>query len=124
MRITETAIYPKVVKDNDPERYTKTYPELLGTKFEKKSPDFKVGDHFYELKGYITKEPDSGTIGEMLSRGGKQSERVVIMHVPGATDSHYKKRVYNIIGQTNSKITFKEVWIKEGNLLRLIYKKQ
>ena len=51
----ETAIYPKVVKDNDPELYAKTYPELLGTKFEKKSPDFKVGDHFYELRAISQK---------------------------------------------------------------------
>ena len=120
----KTAIYPKVVKANNPELYAKTYPELIGTKYEGKSPDFKVGKHFYELEGYTTKSPGSGTIKHMVQRGAKQSSRVVIAHIPGTSDHFYRKRVFDITGKPNSKVVIDELWIKDGKELRQVYKKQ
>ncbi len=116
-----TAICPKVRKANYDKLYANIYPELVGTRYDRKCPDLKVGAFYYEVEGYITKNPNGNTIGNMIKRGSKQSSRVIIMHVPGTTDRYYRKRMFDLTGQINSNVVIDELWIKEGNVLRQVF---
>ena len=70
-----TVILPKIHK-KDP-LYKEIYGDLIGTKYENKCPDFLVGNKFYEHEGFISKN-QKNVFRNMISRGIKQSSRIVI----------------------------------------------
>lgn len=100
--------------------YKVIYKELMGTKYEKKCPDFKVGNYFYEYEGFETKNT-SKAINNMLSRGLKQSDKLVIQD-DGSTINHIKKLI-NFHSDNNNYVSEVFVFRIDGSL-ELVYKKQ
>lgn len=100
------------------EEYQKYFGELKGTVYYKKCPDLKIDGKFYEHEGFKTSEPKSA-LKNMLNRGLKQSDRVIIEDC-GLTDNYINKIINNRL-RDGQKIT--EVWVKGKDTLRIIYKK-
>ena len=93
--------------------YKAIYRELIGTKYERKCPDFKVGDNFYEHEGFDSNKNTNPirTFGNMISRGIIQSDRIVIEDC--GVGRVWAQR--NIYGRVENGGDIKEVWIFEDN---------
>jgi len=114
-----TELLPRV--DFDSPLYSKIYKNLIGTKFEKKCPDFKVNGLFYELEGFdITKNSNPvTTLKNMLSRGLKQSNKIIIKDC-GVTRSFLERNIKNRVFIDKQDI--QEVWfLDDKGKLGLIY---
>lgn len=110
-----TEILPKIHRD-DP-AYKNFFSDLIGTKYEGKCPDFRVGNKYYELEGF-TSEDQSNALRNMLNRGHKQTSRVIIED-EGSTNHHIKKVVRFRIKE-GQKID--EVWkLKTNGELEQVY---
>lgn len=72
------------------EEYKQIYGSLIGTKYEKKCPDFSVDGVFYEYEGFV-KPWNKKKVGHMLSHGLQQSSRVVINNTKGCSDRFIRK---------------------------------
>ena len=97
--------------------YKELYGDLMGTAFEGKCPDFRVDGLFYELEGFEGL-PNADKLGKMLSRGLKQSTRLVLKD-DGSTLNHIKKLV-NFAKKQEKLID--EVWIYRANgVLERVY---
>lgn len=99
--------------------YDVIYKDLDKAKFYGKHPDLKVDGIFYEHEGF--KEGAKRALSNMLSRGAKQSEHLIIDDC-GDDDRHYRRRAesYN----RDSEREIKELWVLRGNgQLDLVYKK-
>lgn len=104
----ETEILPTIhIKS---ELYDKVFKGLLGSKYEGKCPDFKVGDYFYELEGFEG-EANADKFGKMLARGLKQSSRLVLKD-DGSTTNHIKKLIY--FAKSRGQL-IDEVWVFKNN---------
>ncbi len=100
--------------------YSKIYGALKGTAYYRKCPDLQIGNSFYEFEGYIPPFKKNKT-SNMLSKGLKQSDRIIINNTNGATDRFISRLIYNRI---RNGVEVKEVWIYEKGKIRLLYKKQ
>lgn len=98
--------------------YDCVYGALKGTPFYGKCPDLNVDGAWYEHEGFVTANPKRA-FSNMINDGMKQSDRL-ILDKPELTDA-YMKRVITQRLRDGHKIT--EVWLKEGEELRLLYKK-
>ena len=107
----KTVITP-VLNRKDP-MYDIIYKNLIGTKFEGKNPDFKVGNKFYEYEGFnINKNSNpKRTFKNMISRGAVQSNNIVIED-SGVGRVWAKANIYNRI---KNGANINEVWILENN---------
>jgi hypothetical protein len=105
---SKTEILPIV--HNKSEDYKTIYKDLIGTKYEGKCPDFRVDGKYYELEGFdITKNSNPvNTMGKMLSRGVKQSNKLIIKDC-GVTRSFLVRNIKNRI--FIDKQDFQEVWV-------------
>lgn len=98
--------------------YDSIYGSLKGTKYYGKCPDLSVGGLWYEHEGFSSSKPKNA-LRNMLNDGLKQSNRLVI-DKPRLSDAYIKRSIHNhIINGAD----IREVWLKEGKELRLIYKK-
>ncbi|MCR4774295.1 MAG: hypothetical protein K5854_08065 [Prevotella sp.] len=101
------------------EEYKRIYGSLLGTKYEKKCPDFQVDGIFYEYEGY-ERPWTKKKVGRMLSHGLNQSSYVVIDNTKGASNRFIRKAIMarkKLPGQV-----INEVWLYEKGDVRLFYK--
>lgn len=101
------------------EEYKQIYGSLIGTKYEKKCPDFSVDGIFYEYEGFV-KPWNKKKVGHMLSHGLQQSSRVVINNTKGCSDRFIRKAVMARIHLPGQEVN--EVWIYEKGNVRLFYK--
>lgn len=101
------------------EEYKQIYESLIGTKYEKKCPDFSVDGVFYEYEGFV-KPWNKKKVGHMLSHGLQQSSRVVINNTKGCSDRFIRKAVMARIHLPGQEVN--EVWIYEKGNVRLFYK--
>ena len=101
------------------EEYKQIYGSLIGTKYEKKCPDFSVDGVFYEYEGFV-KPWNKKKVGHMLSHGLQQSSRVVINNTKGCSDRFIRKAVMARIHLPGQEVN--EVWIYENGNVRLFYK--
>lgn len=101
------------------EEYKQIYGSLIGTKYEKKCPDFSVDGVFYEYEGFV-KPWNKKKVGHMLSHGLQQSSRVVINNIKGCSDRFIRKAVMARIHLPGQEVN--EVWIYEKGNVRLFYK--
>lgn len=101
------------------EEYKQIYGSLIGTKYEKKCPDFSVDGVFYEYEGFV-KPWNKKKVGHMLSHGLQQSSRVVINNTKGCSDRFIRKAVMARIHLPGQEVN--EVWIYEKGNVRLFYK--
>ena len=98
--------------------YQEVYAALRGTEYWRKNPDLCIDGVFYEHEGFTTTNPKNA-LRNMLNDGLIQSDRIIIEDV-GHTDSFILDKI-NIRIKNGKKVS--EVWIKNGNELRLLYKK-
>jgi len=103
------------------EKYKEVFGALIGTKYDRKCPDLIINDMFYEYESYLPpfrKEK----ISNMISKGLKQSSRIIINNNKGANHRLIKKNIHNRID--NEKQIIDEVWVYENGKIILLYKKQ
>ena len=98
--------------------YQNIYHTLMGTAYEGKCPDLLVGTKWYEHEGYTTSNPKKA-FKNMLNHGLKQSDRLII-DLPNLTDAYMKRIIRNRITDGQA---IREVWVKNGPEIRLLYKK-
>lgn len=110
-----TEILPKT--NNKSKLYNQLYGDLKNTIYEGKCPDLKVNGLFYEVEGYKPNSNPKNRLSNMLSRGVKQSSRIIIQD-EGSTDNHIKKIVNQRIKQGQE---IEELWVmnKKGELRRV-----
>ena len=118
----ETTILPKFNSPLRNELYQQLYADLQGTPYWGKCPDFKVGNKFYEHEGFLG---DENTLSfkeafkkatNMISKGVKQSNKIVIDYTP----CDYNSIVRTIEERIKSGQMISEVWVlRNGSLERI-----
>ena len=98
--------------------YKQIYGSLIGTKYERKCPDFRVDGIFYEYESFV-RPWKKKKVGRMLSHGMEQSPYIVINNTKGCSDRFIRK---NIIARTNVNADIREVWVYEKGKTRLFFK--
>jgi len=107
--------------------YEEIYASLKGTPFWGKCPDFTVNGVWYEHEGYdetkdlTDRKRKADTFSKMMTRGVKQSDRIVVEDCKVGR-FFAKRNIYNRIQYERQNI--KEVYIKTTTGLELIYKKE
>lgn len=113
----EVVLTPKMTR---PSRfdYDCVYGSLKDTQYYGKCPDLRINGLWYEHEGFVTSNPKRA-FSNMVGHGLVQSDRIII-DKPDLTDAYMKRVIHQRIkdGQAIS-----EVWLKEGDSLRLLYKK-
>ncbi|MBR6639863.1 MAG: hypothetical protein IKL35_05825, partial [Muribaculaceae bacterium] len=99
-------------------KYECIYGDLIGTKYEGKCPDLRIGGKWYEHEGFITNNPKRA-FSNMVAHGLKQSSRI-ISYKPDLTDAYMKRIIKQRINEGQ---TIVEVWIIEEDYIRCLYKK-
>jgi len=83
----------------------------------------KIGNLFYEYESFeapFKKEK----ISHMISKGTKQSSRIIINNSKGASDRFIRDNIYKRLKEKTFKYGIDEVWLYEKGKIRLLYKKQ
>jgi len=101
------------------EEYQSIYGSLIGTRYERKCPDFQVDGIFYEYESFI-KPWNKKKVGRMLSHGLEQSSRIIIDNTKGCSERFIRKQIMARIHLPAQVID--EVWIYEKGKVRLFYK--
>ena len=107
--------------------YEEIYASLRGTPYWGKCPDFSVNGVWYEHEGYDERKKLNDvkkrklTYSNMLNRGFKQSERIIIEDCKIGR-FYAKRNIYNRIQYEHQNI--KEVYIRTNEGLELLYKKE
>lgn len=96
--------------------YAQVYKDLTGTKYEGKSPDFRVDGNYYEHEGFDTGN-NKNALRNMLKRGVKQASRIVIED-EGSTENFIRRVISNRVAEGQD---IDEVWQrqKDGTLKRI-----
>ena len=98
--------------------YDSIYGSLKGTPYYGKCPDMQVDKVWYEHEGFVSKKPKNA-LRNMLNDGLVQSNRLVI-DKPELTEAYIKRSIRNHI---SNGAVIDELWLKEGENLKLVYKK-
>ena len=120
-------IYPRFVDTIGNPMYEKIFASLNGTQYWGKCPDFTVNDVWYEHEGYDVKKDLTDpkkrkiTFSNMISRGLKQSDRIILEDC-GVGRFYAKSSIYNRIHFEHQNIN--EVYIRTANGFELLHKKQ
>ena len=97
--------------------YDTIFGSLRGTPYYGKCPDLIVDGVWYEHEGFTKPNPKSN-FSNMLRRGLAQSDRIIIEKC-GLPDGYMKR---NLLVRINEGQIIKEVWVKDGKSVRLLYK--
>lgn len=97
--------------------YYMIFGTLRGTPYYGKCPDLIIDNQGYEHEGYVT-ENQKHAIKNMLKHGLSQSDRIIIDKVK-LTENYVKARIKGKVHE-GKRVT--EVWIRDGENLRLVYK--
>ena len=103
--------------------YKEIYSSLIATPFERKCPDLKIGEFFYEYESYIPPFKKK-KISHMIRKGTEQSSRIIINNSKGASDRYIVRNVYERLKDKNFTRKIDELWIYEKGKVRLLLKKQ
>jgi hypothetical protein len=103
------------------EKYKKVFGKLDGTPYKRKCPDLFINGEYYEYESY-TAPFKKEKISNMISKGAKQSSRIIINNNKGANHRLIRRNIYN--RTVLEKQNIEEVWIYEKGKVYLIYKKQ
>lgn len=118
---SETRIYPKYHATLNNDEYKKVFTKLKGTPYWGKCPDMYVDGKFYEHEGFESNTNPKKALKNMLNRGLKQSPYLIIEDC-GVTDSYLKRNIKDRVVLLKQDI--KEVWVRKGEKLELVYKTQ
>jgi hypothetical protein len=99
-------------------QYKQVFGKLIGTKYERKCPDLIIDGKFYEYERYTPPFKNTKS-SNMISKGIKQSSRVIINNNKGAAHRGIKKNIHNRI--INEKQDIDEVWVYEKGKSYLLY---
>jgi len=100
--------------------YKKIYGYLIGTDYERKCPDLKIGNLFYEYESF--RPPfNKRKISNMITKGAKQSSRIIINNNKGASDRYIRDNIYKRLKDKTFKFEINEVWLYEKGKLRLLF---
>jgi len=105
------------------DEYKQVYGSLIGTIYERKCPDLSIGNLFYEYESFETPFKKE-KISHMISKGTKQSSRIIINNSKGASDRFIRDNIYKRLKEKTFKYDIDEVWLYEKGKIRLLYKKQ
>ena len=103
--------------------YKEIYGSLIGTVYERKCPDLKISELFYEYESYIPPF-NKKKISHMIRKGTEQSSRIIINNNKGCRDRYILSNIHNRLKNKNFKNNIDEVWIYEKGNVRLIYTKK
>jgi len=110
------------------ENYDKVYGALKGTKYYGKNPDLKINNLFYEVEGFdktkdlTSQQKIKDTFSAMLTKGLKQSDRIIIEDC-GISNIQAYRMIWNRVN--NEKQQISEIWVKRNNgKLEILYKKE
>lgn len=98
--------------------YSDIYKTLMGTRYEGKCPDLWVDGLWYEHEGFITTNPKKA-FRNMMNDGLRQSDRLII-DKPELSDAYMKRVIHQRVKDGHE---ISEVWLKEGEIIRILYKK-
>jgi len=100
--------------------YADVYGSLAGTRYEGKCPDLLIDGKWYEHEGFTDGKPKRA-FSNMLSRGLKQSDRLIIDR-PGLTDRYMLRSILDRVNRKGQAI--EELWIREPDgTLSLLFRK-
>ncbi len=108
-------IMPKLNTYNDP-LYDILFKELKNTKYFGKMPDLKRNNVFYEHEGSGGGKPKR-VLSNMISRGLKQSDKIIIDKVNFSND--YLNKLIKF--RKNEGAEIKELWVLDGEELYRFY---
>lgn len=91
------------------------YPK--NSKYYRKNPDLKINNELFEFESY-TGEWSKNKINNMLSKGSKQADKIIIDLRTGTQPEHYIKKIVREMNKNGAGI--KEVWIYQEQVTRLI----
>lgn len=112
---SRVVITPRVhVKDKV---YKEIYGDLTGTKYQGKCPDFSVDGKYFEHEGHKKGSDPKRAFSNMLKRGVKQSDKIVIEDC-GLSDGYMIRSIH---GRIKEKIDISEVWILSKKTIRRLY---
>ena len=97
--------------------YIKVFGELMESRYYRKCPDLLVDGEFVEFESFKT-DDSRNAFRNMLHNGLAQSDRVVLRHC-NLTEGYMRRMIYSKISRG---IPVEEVWIWDGEDLRLLYK--
>ena len=103
--------------------YKQIYHSLIGTAYERKCPDLKINEFFYEYESYIPPFKKE-KISHMIRKGSKQSPLIIINNNKGASDRFILRNIKERIADKKFKYEINEVWLYEKGKLRLLFKIQ
>jgi len=103
--------------------YFEIYGSLIGTIYERKCPDLKIGDLFYEYERFIPPF-NKKKISHMIKKGAEQSNRIIINNKKGASDRFILRNIRERVADKNFKYEIDEVWLYEKGNVRLLFKIQ
>ena len=119
-------IYPRFSETVGNPLYHEIFSSLQDTQYWGKCPDFTVNSVWYEHEGYDTKKDlsnlkkQSNTFSKMMTRGVKQSDRIILEDC--LASRYFAKRIiYKRIHFENQNIT--EVYFRTSGGLEPLYKK-
>lgn len=100
-------------------KYECIYGDLIGTKYEGKCPDLRIGGKWYEHEGFITDNPKRA-FANMINHGLKQASHIIIDR-PNLTYRYMSRSIFNRI---NNGEDIQEIWLRDTDgSLSLLYKK-
>jgi hypothetical protein len=114
----EVILTPKMSRPQ-PFDYKCIYGDLIGTIYEGKCPDLKVGNIWYEHEGFVSDNPKRA-FSNMLNHGLKQASHIIIER-PDLTNRYMLRSISNRLkdGDNIDEILIREA---DGSLTEL-YKK-
>ena len=120
----DVEILPKMGSGSKAFDYKAIFADLIGTRYDGKTPDLrctKDGVSVYrEVKGYEEGTDGKRALKNMLNRGVKQSDKIIIQRHPDWTKRYVNRSIVNrVLG--GDVIT--EVWVQDEYGLTLVYKK-
>ena len=105
------------------DEYEKLFGALIGTPYERKCPDLKIGDLFYEYESF-SHPFMKRKISNMISHGAKQSSNIIINNNKGASDRFIIRNIKARLNDENFRYDINEVWLYEKGKVRLLFKIQ
>lgn len=100
-------------------KYECIYGDLVGTKYEGKCPDLRIGGKWYEHEGFISNNPKNA-FRNMMKDGLLQSNRL-ILDCPNLTERYMRRSIFNRVSLGED---IQEIWLRDlDGTLNLLYKK-
>ncbi|GHT03494.1 hypothetical protein FACS189440_12450 [Bacteroidia bacterium] len=102
------------------EKYEQIFGTLTETIYARKCPDLIIDGKFYEYESFIPPF-NKGKIAHMISKGTKQSSRIIINNTKGCSDRYILNNIGNRLHDKSFKNVIEEVWVYEKGKTRKIW---